>query len=483
MNTYYLRIEAVNLDNSVYDTHDISTIRGGSFMVLNAVHQLEFSNGKKLVDIGSAASIGLFKFEAEDDSAADTVLKKTLKELQKSTGEFATFIGTVDPKGKTDEFRKTIQILRATARWQQYQQSTLVLPKESGENKVCTFDGTRPAVKKVQKGPEQRWASLAVIKRREKGVKLRNDLYNKLLKMPDTKFTNDLETLAKREGSLSGKIAFIHFDGNRFGSIRDHQCLSEEMMFKFQDEAEKLRIEALSRILKRATDRKNMSFRTSAPEEAVRLETLMWGGDEIEFVVPAWQALNVVQDFFSQMMDAEPFNKVPLTYSAGVVFCHHDLPILQIRRYARQLCEHAKASKVPNEIDKLNGDAHNCFAFLDMSAFDLVKDDVIRFIKDYHAPAKPDDFILTAKEMDLLKGNLLTIKQHYPKNKIYEIILALKANNISKAHQVEERALALSNRQQKEKLEMAINQILSGDINRWFLISDLLTYVGEDNHE
>ncbi len=26
MLTYYLRIEAVNLDNSVYDTHDISTI-------------------------------------------------------------------------------------------------------------------------------------------------------------------------------------------------------------------------------------------------------------------------------------------------------------------------------------------------------------------------------------------------------------------------------------------------------------------------
>lgn len=37
MTTYYLRIEAVNLANFVYDTQDLSTIRGGSLLLRDAV--------------------------------------------------------------------------------------------------------------------------------------------------------------------------------------------------------------------------------------------------------------------------------------------------------------------------------------------------------------------------------------------------------------------------------------------------------------
>ena len=43
---YYLRIEAINLDYFVYDTHDISTIRGGSFMLLSIFDAL-FDNLKE----------------------------------------------------------------------------------------------------------------------------------------------------------------------------------------------------------------------------------------------------------------------------------------------------------------------------------------------------------------------------------------------------------------------------------------------------
>ena len=41
METYYLRIETVNLDNSVYDTYNISTVRGGSFMLHRAFENME----------------------------------------------------------------------------------------------------------------------------------------------------------------------------------------------------------------------------------------------------------------------------------------------------------------------------------------------------------------------------------------------------------------------------------------------------------
>lgn len=40
MTKYYLWVEALNLDSFVYDTNDISTIRGGSFLLLRAIQDL-----------------------------------------------------------------------------------------------------------------------------------------------------------------------------------------------------------------------------------------------------------------------------------------------------------------------------------------------------------------------------------------------------------------------------------------------------------
>ena len=40
MPTFLFRVEAINLDSTVYDTADISTIRGGGFYLLHRVHEL-----------------------------------------------------------------------------------------------------------------------------------------------------------------------------------------------------------------------------------------------------------------------------------------------------------------------------------------------------------------------------------------------------------------------------------------------------------
>jgi hypothetical protein len=41
MTEYYLRLEGVNLANFVYDTQDLSTVRGGSLILLDGVKWLE----------------------------------------------------------------------------------------------------------------------------------------------------------------------------------------------------------------------------------------------------------------------------------------------------------------------------------------------------------------------------------------------------------------------------------------------------------
>lgn len=487
MPTYYLRIEAVNLDHSVYDTHDISTIRGGSFILLDAAKLKDLSGVKNWEDIGSAASIGLFKFDAADDNAAETVRKKALEAAQKKTKEFATFVSAVERADHPENFSGIVQSLTAKCRWQQYQQSTLVLPEigDENENFECYLDRVRPAIKiAIPIGTEKQNVSKAVIVRRDEGRKLRDDIYRRILQIKEVEFADNLESLASwsAAGSLDGKIAFLHIDGNRFGSIRHELCGGETDMINFQRAIQDAREDALREILKYAQSQK--SFQTSDGE--IRLETLLWGGDETEWVVPAWQALKVLSIFFEQTKDrrftAQNGKSVRLTNAIGVVFCHHNLPILQIRGYADELCRMAKDTLPKGTID-LDANA-NCFAFLNMVSFDQMTRHVSDFLEKYHKPAQAKDFVINLAELADLKPRLQRLKRLMAKNKLHEIIEALQIETSeeeeAKIKDVVDRAKNLLNKAHKTQLENTIQGVIKGQPHRWYLVSDLWDYVVEE---
>jgi len=488
MPIYYLRIEAVNLDHSVYDTHDISTIRGGGFMLLDATNKLKNLSGvKNWEDIGSAASIGLFKFDAADDNAAEEVRKKALEAAKKKTNEFATFVSAVERADHPKNCSTIVQSLTAKCRWQQYQQPALVLPEIGDENEdfECYLDRVRPAIKiAIPIGFEKQNVSKAVVVRRDEGRKLRDDIYRRILKIKEVEFTDNLETLAswRAAGSLDGKIAFLHIDGNRFGSIRHELCKSETDMINFQSAIQKAREDALREILNYAQS--NKSFQTSDGE--IRLETLLWGGDEIEWVVPAWQALKLLSIFFEQTKD-RPFTakngtSVRLTNAVGVIFCHHNLPVLQIRRYAEELCRMAKDTLPKGTID-LDANA-NCFAFLNMVSFDQITRHVSDFLEKYHKPAQARDFVINAAELAELKPHVRKLKRLMAKNKLHEIIETLQngtpEEQKGKVKDIVDRAKKLLNREQKNQFENTIQQVIKEKPHRWYLVSDLWDYVVED---
>jgi len=486
MPTYYLRIEAVNLDHSVYDTHDISTIRGGGFMLLDAVNQLAtLENVKNWKDIGSAASIGLFKFEATNDETAELVRQKVVDTADQKTHEFATFVSAWERADHPENFNTIIQSLTAKCRWQQYQQPSLVLPEMSQHaDEECFVDRVRPAAIKAFVQTQMQKVSTAVAVRRDEGVDLRNEIYSKILKAPPPKVTNDLEKLASSRGvgSLDGKVAFLHIDGNRFGSIRHELCKSETDMIDFQSAIQKAREDALREILNYAQS--NKSFQTSDGE--IRLETLLWGGDEIEWVVPAWQALKVLSIFFEQTREnrftAKNGKSVRLTNAIGVIFCHHNLPILQIRRYAEELCRMAKDTLPKDTID-LDANA-NCFAFLNMVSFDQMTRHVSDFLEKYHKPAQAQDFVINAAELAELKPRLQKLKRLMAKNKLHEIIEAMQTGTPEeqkgKVKDIVDRAKKLLNNAQKTQLENAIQEVIKGQPYLWYLVSDLWDYVVED---
>jgi len=225
-----LRVEAVNLSNFVYDTNKIQPMRGGGYLLLEAVQGLADNHfaGVKLESISTGASIGLFRFASDDPQG---VCNAVLKHLRKATGGHATFVVDWVQKG---DFEKDLQLLTAKNRWRQYQQPTLVLPLSAG-NEECYYDGLRPGVVEIimPEDNEKKKAMLSgsVDFRRETGGKLRKNIYRKILGEEVTRtFTEDLHELAACEGkgNLNNKIAFIYLDGNKFTKVRTDHCKDEK---------------------------------------------------------------------------------------------------------------------------------------------------------------------------------------------------------------------------------------------------------------
>lgn len=478
MGLFYLRIEAVNLDNSIFDTYDISTIRGGSFMLLNAIDNLEGKFG--LINIGSAASVGWFKFEAENENAAELTRKKAMDKLEEETGEFATFVSSIIPAGMPDQFNYLMHQLTALCRRQQYQKPTFAWPSldQSSKNAECELDGVRPAAHTIMKGLNELKVSRAVYIRREEGRRLRKTIYEKICNIDGLEFTDDLEELSKNTGggALEGKIAFFHIDGNRFGRIRDAVCLTESDLLEFQKYVQyEVRRKALSAILQKA--KKDNAIQNKKGQ--IRLETLMWGGDEIELIVPASCAMTVMETFFDATANVR-FRNITLTHTLGVVFCHHNLPILQIRQYAKQLCELAK-NGLPKNINDLN-DKANCFTFLNMNTYDQVTRKVIDFFNTYYTPANPEDFIISATDIPSLRININILKQVLPKNKLNEIVFEIKNGaNEKQLNDIIEKALKLIGPNGK-RAKAAIKSIVGEHSFRWYWVNDLWDYIGAESH-
>jgi hypothetical protein len=469
---WYLRIEAVNLDHSVYDTNDISTIRGGSSLLLDAVYKLAESI-ELLEKISVGASTGLYRINAQE--AEIQGIEQAVKNFLQSDPycHFATFVVATDKKKAVESIVDVNNRLMAKCAWQQYLTSSFSFPKYVDTNNVCSMGGTRPAVHKIKDIKAEVVVSESVNARRTKGKELRQKLYERCFDgaFPEMTFTDDLETLAQ-----NGDIAVIHFDGNRFGNIRNY-CRDVGDLKKFDSTVQGIQKNALKQIIEFANDKKNKQFRTT--DDLICLETLLWGGDEIELVVPATEAWATLKRFFDAT-DTDHFKtagkEFTLTWSAGVVFCRHNLPILQIRRYAEQLCSLAKQPLSDKPVDKFSIETDNRIAYLNMSSFDLIERNVESFIPHYHQPAKTEDFTLSIGELQKNHNAMLTITRSFPKNKVYDIVGLLQ-----KGEPIDDevsRALKMAESSTRSTLEAAIKVVVGENKNRWLLIGDLWNLIG-----
>ncbi|MEM9943146.1 MAG: hypothetical protein AAF939_16400 [Planctomycetota bacterium] len=386
---YLLRFEGVNLGEIIDDTDQISARRGGGLMMLDAAgslpSMLDPAVGKRLNEIQTGASIGLFEFESDSVEEAHSIRAAVEKVLETGAlsyrdfsgkearlplkhGTFVVDIVKIDPE---ESDYNAVQRVIAKNRFRQLQQPTLSLDGiwDRGKNEPCFYNGIRVGQSKVDLPGEsdQQALSHSVRDRREYGRGARQRFYRRELGREDDfdlKFTNDLQTLAdaksfgksldqssgqvddgfNRNGrrtipqSLNQKLAIFYVDGNGFGDLGAQILGSENGLEGYRQWSTGLKVhhrQLLDGLLEMVqTD----PFWRTAKDE-IRLETLLWGGDEILWVVPAWKGWQLAKWFFSQ---EHQINDRQVAYACGVVFCNAKAPIKNGIRLARELGDLAK---------------------------------------------------------------------------------------------------------------------------------------------
>lgn len=499
MSKHYLRVEAVNITNFVYDTHDVSTIRGGSFLLLDAINSLPVAFKERINPITLAASQGLFWFESSGSDNELNLLKQDILEyLNQKTGGHATFI-LATQEDIEDDFPQVLEKLEAQIHWVQWHIPTIAIPKPEKSHKECYLDGWRPGVVRYRVDPtlEDAWISESTAFRREEGVTLRRSLFFKVL--GDEQYlgqvtSNDLGWLSidSSKGLLSGKIAFITLDGNGFGGIRRKLCENEVERKNFDSIIQDFRNTFLKSLLELAKKDPDLQMINEKGEQAIRLEVLLWGGDEITFVLPAWTGWKAIKIFYDLGKDLE-FKHQPLSHRAVMLFCHNNAPILLVRQLAENLLERTKldihsnmtgdamlnveASHQPVQpSDHEQGDALH---YLVLESFDHLQGELNTFLKSYYKGINYHDLLIHAEEIETLLPALQIIKSLIPRSKLIHIIKAIQTERPECVEILIEHLLKSLSENDRVCLQAAIRELESQNHSRWYMVADLWDYLSE----
>lgn len=349
---YLLRMEGVNLAAVLDDTADISIRRGAGLMLRQAVRDVheEFSNRLRPVSLG--ASVGLFELETDDPDPLMTEVADFLGTHEHY--RYLTFV--VDTAPLDQGFPAALEQVTARNRLRQLRQPSRALPEPVAGALCCELDGLSPAYPKTPgRGLKEAEAfSPSALARFEYGRGQRNDFYSQEL---DTdlsyKFTSELSELAEPGrgqdfGNLNAKMAVIYLDGNGFGAIQ-RGCQTADRLRDFDRRIQDYRCDFLRDLIEEA-GRGDAGFRNG---DKLRLETLLWGGDEILLLVPAWKGMETLQGFYHKSADWD-FDGTRLTHAGGLVFCHYKTPITQVIAAARDLAEATKqVTREENRFDYL----------------------------------------------------------------------------------------------------------------------------------
>lgn len=415
--TFYLRIEGVNLANFIFDNQDLSTVRGGGLLLLDGVNDLQrftLKSGETLEAISLGASIGLFNFSTPNPDRAKEIREELRDHFsQHHSLKHATFV--IDVIAGSN-FGLDRERLLARNRWRQMREPSVSLShlfdSATANVAACEIDLVRPGIELDNKAPQRkRKQSAATRQRREYGLVQKKCLYKNETGL-DLNFVETFEDLSKLpdttaiSGILHHKMAVIYFDGNDFGKLQSVLCGDEIRQRQWNLHIKNTRKTLLRSLLERASSDKTWREDERA-DGAIRLETLLWGGDELIWVVPAWKGFETLRLFTEQSKGwtipdgLDPRKEHPFTHAGGVVFCSCKAPIHRMTKLAQQLAELAK--------DRSRRETWLGVEMLE--SFDHIGDDLSSYMNSRHPmgiAGTPRERSLRAQEM-LLQGDQLHV--------------------------------------------------------------------------
>jgi hypothetical protein len=450
---YLVRIEAVNLANFIEDTQDLSTIRGGGLLLLNAPEDVPPE--LKLTKIYVGASTGLFQAEIADGTDLEAWCERVRAAIALGAeGARASATLVVDCAPVTGDFVRDQALAAAGNRWRQMQTPSVILPVPGAD--PCQVDRVRPSQEEelLWKGaafaerPEDRrkQVSQAVKERREYGVDQKRCFYR--TRVPnlrrDQEFTNDLEQISdyRAKGNLHRKIALIYLDGNGFGTIL-RSCRKACLMSNWSDLLKLNQDQFLSWLLSIPgqsgvsdwTWSGDVISNTGAmhhKESALRIETLLWGGDEIIWAVPAWTGWWVLQKFFElygrlgsgarrEFDPGDGHGARPLTHSAAVIFSHHNAPIHRIVKLAHRLTDK------PKDLIRESKQPHDYCAYQALESFDHLGEDPEGARDKLVAPlgVKGEALLLRGEQMGEVQAAIATLKAGVARSRMHDVLAAI----------------------------------------------------------
>ncbi len=412
---FLCNLEAMNLDNMFRDCQDLNTIRGGGLSILNIADRV--SELLHAEQISAGASQGLLLLESETAEDAEASVRGALAQVD--ILKHATIMISVEPYDQT-KFKEQRAQLRARNRWRQMQSPSLVYPALKGSC-ICSVDKVRPGTDRpdlVEKGVQSDFtAERRTLGRAEKKKLLQDILGEDILKGADV--VHDLNELCHGDqglGNSNDKIAVLCFDGNDFGRIVN-QCNQEQLKI-FSTTTRKQQSTFFQELVKGREYQHHGWIGKGTLVPKLRLEVLVYGGDEVTFVVPAWLGWEALHCFYKQAEEWDKFLGRPITYSGGIVFCHHNAPIHAVRDLASGLADQAKLLRGTNK-------KGNFAAYQILESFDSVGQALEEHIKERYQHLDAKGILLNHETISLLKENMSYLRSSIARRKLYRLVSGL----------------------------------------------------------
>lgn len=432
---YYTKVEAVNIYNHIADTNQLSIIRGGGLLLKAAIDEISSKTQSHAIEtLSSGASQGIFSCDSKESS-------KTLIEIIKSVLNKEDYIGftflydTVSSDCYDDAREKLI----ALTRFRQLQNvSESSDSKKSSKNDVSSYSGLRKAQITWSDGKS---LSAFDLVRFRYGTENRQSLFKqeRCDSSPcfslDFKATNDLKSLSYNPGmgNLNNKIAVFYCDGNSFSSIQSDYIASspdkDKAQKEFDNNIKSKRRHFLSTLTDLFNSNKNPAFQTSDGES--RLEVLLWGGDEMIIVVPAWIGMLTLSLFYKQSSEwkietPEKADGKFLKHSAGLVFANAKTPIMKLTQLARDLADGVKERTFNGQ----SGRSDNFFDFITLESVDYPTESLDKHLETTYPLLEPlhRPFLKPCLSPSIIT-EARTILNQLPRSQFYRHVRVLTSTN------------------------------------------------------